>query len=229
MIPAPIQTHLDRALALLTEQYKNKPVIEGFITVQSTQAQELEQVAWDVINSRLIGSVSIYVPATLDNGESEEESLIEGASEATLLMDAQGVHLDPIGELVGEERMGRSDAAYLQAIRLRVRVNRSYGRTVDVLEAARLAATEGQAIVYREHYPASFEMVIEELPGFAAVAKSLGKARPAGVYGVLISHDWDPARTVRWGYTGDPTVGQGFPSVYSSLDYVPASAREVKP
>lgn len=53
------------------------------------------------------------------------------------LDNAEGVNLDMIGELVREQRRGREDATYRLGIRTRIRINRSHGRALDVLEVAR--------------------------------------------------------------------------------------------
>jgi hypothetical protein len=91
---------------------------------------------------------------------------------------------DKIGSLVGEPRQGRGTVEYRAAIRLRIRVNRSFGRTEDVIDVARLAAINSTP-TFDEYYPAAFEVGIANLPGGASVAKLLGQARAGGIYGVL--------------------------------------------
>jgi len=91
---------------------------------------------------------------------------------------------DKIGSLVGEPRQGRGTVEYRAAIRLRIRVNRSFGRTEDVIDVARLAAINSTP-TFDEYYPAAFEVGIANLPGGASVAKLLGQARAGSVYGVL--------------------------------------------
>jgi len=51
----------------------------------------------------------------------------------TTLENAQGVHLDQWGELVGEARDGLSDDDYRRAIRARVATNRSSGHPEDLI------------------------------------------------------------------------------------------------
>ena len=50
---------------------------------------------------------------------------------------AAGAHLDAIGRLVGEARLGKLDPDYRKAIRLRIYVNGSSGRPEDLIYVAR--------------------------------------------------------------------------------------------
>ncbi len=50
--------HADQGVALLLEQYQNKPRIEGWLRSYLDEVQELEDVAWDVLILRLIDNAS---------------------------------------------------------------------------------------------------------------------------------------------------------------------------
>lgn len=50
--------HGDQAVALLLEQYKNKPRIEGWLRSIIAEIQTLENVTWDVILLRLIDNAA---------------------------------------------------------------------------------------------------------------------------------------------------------------------------
>ena len=70
-----------------------------------------------------------------------------------MLDNAEGVQLDVLGKLVGEPRKGKEDDLYRVWITVRIRVNRSHGRGLDLLEILRLVEqTPGR---YREQYPAT--------------------------------------------------------------------------
>lgn len=56
---------------------------------------------------------------------------------ARFLSFAQGKQLDALGRLNGEDRLGRGDAAYRRAIRLRIFINGSSGRPEDLIYVAR--------------------------------------------------------------------------------------------
>ncbi len=50
---------------------------------------------------------------------------------------AEGVHLDALGRLAGEARLGRVDDVYRKAIRLRIYINGSSGRPEDLIYVAK--------------------------------------------------------------------------------------------
>jgi hypothetical protein len=95
---------------------------------------------------------------------------------------AEGVQLDALGRLVGQPRNGLSDAAYLVRIKVRVRINQSFGRPIDVIEVLQ---TLGLLGIYLTEYPvASFSIHLDsptdsavvdrELPGIIAQARAGG-------------------------------------------------------
>ena len=96
---------------------------------------------------------------------------------------AAGAQLDSLGLLVGEKRLERDDTDYRQAIRLRIRVNRSKGRIVDVIDVAILA---GDPEVPRvTEYPfLGFEVELYNTPGERYVAELLNSTRAATSKGI---------------------------------------------
>jgi len=118
------------------------------------------------------------------------------------LETATGDLLTKIGKMVGEARLGRNDDDLRVAVRLRIRVNRSNGRAVDLIAIARLAAVNGTTPHYAESYPAGWSIEIANLPGPNAVAKLLGEAKAAGTSGHLVYTPDDDTYCV-WGYDGD--------------------------
>lgn len=88
---------------------------------------------------------------------------------------------------MGEARLGRSDADYRAAIRLRVRINGSFGRTSDLVAITRLIDVNA---TYREGDEASFEIKTLDATGIGGLRSSLPDARPAGVYGILTYSTW---------------------------------------
>jgi hypothetical protein len=67
--------------------------------------------------------------------------------------------LDTLGAIVGEKRLGKSDATYRVYIRARIRINYSEGHPDDIIDVQRLV--ESTPFVYREYYPAT--VVLEYL------------------------------------------------------------------
>jgi hypothetical protein len=97
---------------------------------------------------------------------------------------ASGDLLNKLGNLVGESRLGRIDADYQAAIRLRIRVNISSGRAVDVIAVATLANAPTLPI-YVETGVAAWVLDLFGLASPATVAAKLSHTRAAGTYGVM--------------------------------------------
>lgn len=165
MIPEPILTHEEDAVELLTDRYKSKPVIEGWLRVRARRIQRLEDVVWDTIDGRL-------------------------------LSNAVGVWLDKIGEIVREPREGRGDEAYRAAIRVRILINRSKGRSIDVIAVALALDPSAK---YVETYPLGWEVSIYETDRGGAYIRALSQAKAATSYGVLLTSSWE-GELCTWGY-----------------------------
>lgn len=72
---------------------------------------------------------------------------------------AVGAQLDGIGEIVGEPRLGRTDADYRDAIEIRVSLNRSGGEPERIIEFLRRIAG-ASTVELRELYPAKLEIFV---------------------------------------------------------------------
>jgi hypothetical protein len=120
------------------------------------------------------------------------------------LDDAVGVQLEALGEIVGQDREGRTDEAYRAAIRLRIHVNRSTGRPEDVIKFGDLTLAE--TVDYTEGAIAAFTLTLVNVDQPQEIAKLLKRVKPQGVYAVLEYWGGDPADVARWGWTGDPSL-----------------------
>lgn len=103
---------------------------------------------------------------------------------------AEGVHLDLLGRIVGENRNGLSDYVYRRAIKTRVLINRSQGRIPDLIKVARMFEdmdiTGADATAYirvGEVQPARVEVRVINVPANdpAEVHKRVRAAKAAGV------------------------------------------------
>jgi hypothetical protein len=182
-VPTPITDHVAAAIARLISQFRSpKPVLHGMMESYVEQLQELEDVLWDVINHRLLD------PAP---GET---------------VGAEGVQIDVLGKIVGQPRLGLTDVAYLLAIKLKIRVNRSRGSNVDLLEILRLAMPLPKAFNYREEFINASYTYVEDISLELAftLLTSLYSARAAG-YRAILEYHTDRVDTRR--YSGhDPLV-----------------------
>jgi len=131
--------------------------------------------------------------------------------------------LDKLGAIVGVTRNGLSDADYLAVIRIKIRINRSHGWAEDIIQIASLIVS---GAIYREEYPASFELDIYGTTTsiVTALLTYLGEARSAGTEGFL-NYSLTTPVLILDSSTGhlavstalDDSVGHGFPNVLSSL------------
>ena len=187
-IPDRITNHVEAATAKFISQFRSpKPVLHGMLQSYVEQLQELEDAIWDVINYRLLD------PAP---GESH---------------GAEGVQLDVLGKIVGCARQGLSDSAYRDAIRLRIRVNRSRGSSADLLEILRLAMPSPKVFTYEELYHLASYIYVEDISVDLAITllNSLNAARAAG-YRAILEYHTDRVNTadmLLWGW--NHTAGNG--------------------
>ena len=122
---------------------------------------------------------------------------------------AFGDLLNKLGAIVGEPRLGRTDADYRAGIRLKIRVNLSSGRATDIIAVAQLAQPIGK-ITYLEGTLASFTVELLNLPSAAYVVQKLLHTRAAGTHG-LVQYTEDAGPTlildsVSGGVTGAGTL-----------------------
>jgi len=73
--------------------------------------------------------------------------------------EAVGAQLDEMGEIVGEPRLGRTDAEYRPAIELRISLNQSGGEPERIIEFLRRIAG-ADAVIYKEIWPAKIEIYV---------------------------------------------------------------------
>lgn len=126
--------------------------------------------------------------------------------EARFLATATGVHLDFLGALVGEPRLGRDDATYRAAIGLRVRSNVSQSTIADLFAIMALAWA-GAWTLHETPY-GSYRVQVRDIA--AAIHGPLGdvlsRIRPLGHEGELVYSPLPSARTMRFANAGAPGV-----------------------
>lgn len=135
---------------------------------------------------------------------------------ARLIDDAVGVHLDVLGDIVGEKRNVRDDETYRLFIRARVRINRSQGRPLDLLEVlAIIAGTTPRWFL--EHFPASLLVEFQEITEHNPVLLfgMLKDTRGGGVRLNMVAPTTAADMQFRWGDASDPAIAttpstQGF-------------------
>ena len=130
--------------------------------------------------------------------------------------------LDKLGALVGQTRDGLPDADYREAIRLRIAINKSDGRAVDIVNITNMLLTQvGASGGYLEGEEASFQIEALNATAITTVLRMLGEARPAGVYAVLNYSTWATGADLEWGSTTSAAAGV---NVWGSTTTTVASA-----
>lgn len=137
------------------------------------------------------------------------EDTVWATIEARLLASCVGVWLEAYGAIVGESRNGRSDTNYRKAIALRLLVNRSKGRAVDVVAVATLAQT---AATYREHFPGAWEVTMYDVIAAPEIIRLLAKTKAAGTYGILAASVLPSAAVFRFDHEWNLTFGFALPT-----------------
>lgn len=133
---------------------------------------------------------------------------------------AEGDQLDQLGKIVGQARDGASDDVFRARISVRVRINRSFGTALDVLEVLQLFTTAKAHL--REGSTASFVVTLDSPPEDAGMGRALpgliAETRAGGV-GALIAFPVDRVdfRTSFYGSVYSPgfNASVGYSSIYS--------------
>jgi hypothetical protein len=177
------------------------------LTLKTTHAQE----ARDRLVEQFKGKVNL--PAVLDAFSAQtqdDEAVYFDLLINRALATSVGVQLDGLGDIVGEERLGRSDDDYRLAIRAQIRKNVTSGTGDEILSIIALLTSNTHELI--EYFPAGLKIVFDdELPEDPIqLAGNLGVA--AGVRGSIeyTLVDDDITFTFADGDTSDIDSAKGF-------------------
>ncbi len=121
-----------------------------------------------------------------------------------------GDQLDGIGQIVGQERAGASDAIYRLRLKARVLLNRSSGTVPQILEIFELLVPDATGLELREYFPKSFRLEVEGAVDDATATELeniLQEARAGGTHAALITSSTAKINTFTFGGVG---ATQGF-------------------
>lgn len=164
MLPAHVTTHRADAIGRLVSQYKNKPSMESLAGIIGARSQTLEDVVWELVTLRVIGS---GVGAQLDD---------LGA----ILGEAR------------QARSDSDFRIYLAARILLNKCSGTPEQLLELFVKVLSVANPGQGVTLLEIYPAALAMVLEPTASDSmatALAILLKKARPSAINGQVI---WAP-------------------------------------
>lgn len=159
-MPAPTQdtNYVAEGNALLTSRYRNAKVTAGIVKALMLRYQEVENSLWALLNGALLAN------APMAGGPWDI--------------------YDKIGAIVGVAREGRTDAQYIPAIALQIRINRSQGLSEDLIQIVALVVT---GALYYDWPPATWEVdvFLTTVDVIAALKRYLPEASDGGVAGNL--------------------------------------------
>lgn len=161
-------------LGRLLQQFKNKPRIAALLEAWLTECQEVEDAMWDIFSRRLFQDANI----------------------PTAMLDIYGI-------IVGQERNGQSDAAYLIYITARIRTNRSGGQASDLQAITALLIPSATTISVLDYGPASVVVMVDvavtDVDPYLVMTQFLELAVAAGVEISFIWTPEAPSNTFIWG------------------------------
>lgn len=155
------------------------------IPINENHVEEGQALVLDRFKSgAVLGGI---LKALLNQVQALEDALQDITSERWLTT-AVGAQLDALGQIVGEYRDGREDEDYRFALTLRIRINRSQGRVLDIFEVLNLLAPIS-TFIYRENYPAGFE--VEQIEPLTAerlriIVRALKQTKAIATYGTFV-------------------------------------------
>ena len=149
--------------------------------------------------SRLLGLVRAGC-AQADDAETMFHEIREGHKLAT----AVGVQLDRLGALYKEQRLGRDDDTYREAIKVRASLAVN-GTPEQILGFLRFSLGMADAVYYPE-YPAGF-VIFTDSPASSGSGWILDAISPAGVQGVFGSAMLDALGQPMLDALGEPMYG----------------------
>ena len=202
MLPVKNTAHVAEGLALLTEQFKGKPVIEGILKAWLAQVQSAEDVTFEVIQSRNLQGVGVQ----LDILGSLVGETRQGRTDAE--------YAPAIGLRIQVNQSDGSTRAILDIIK----------------NFLGLYGLSDSTVVYSESQPARFRVETTTLTTVraAALLRILLQAKPAGVALEFIGNG-DPApgstgnEIIYDHVTSLPTVPRGFAHTTGLPDNVASS------
>ena len=121
-----------------------------------------------------------YVAALLSEAQTAEDAALETLL-GRFLDNAEGEQLNGLGDLVGEERLGRSDDDYRNAIRVRIFQNQASGTPEQMLTLLRLLVPDAAGVHIEEIFPAKVWFSMDSGTQPANFQALMQQAAPAAV------------------------------------------------
>ena len=180
-----IENHVEDALERRMEQWKDKPNMESFLRALFGGYQDLETVFFDLINKRLD------------------------------IFEAEGVQLDNLGKIVGQERLGFDDDFYRILILARIGINISSGEPERIISTAKLL-TKANYIHYMNLLNGEIAIGSDGVINPLTVEFLLTNLQRVAMGGTRIDYlsIYDKTEAFSVNGTNPKTIGKGFGTIY---------------
>lgn len=149
-------------------------------------------------------TIDAFVQAIVEQDQDLEASLFEVLNETTLA-NAVGQQLDNLGQVIGVEREGKTDADYRIRLAAKIALNIGSGTLPQIIDIiVNIVDDPANTIIAEENYPAEVSFETQEaITNGEEIAAIVQEAKPAGVGATFIWHEsLNPFRF--------DTAGQGF-------------------
>lgn len=184
--PAPTVDLIDTFCEKLGEDFNSQRVIRGILAGWLAPAVEIE-------------AVFLAMLAALDLETTQNPA-----------------GLEVLGAYVGESRRGRGLETFREAIKVRIRINRSRGKAEDMIEVVALLVDDFR---YLEYYPASVIVDADRPQDAALFADAMRRTKPGGVQVQSSIATVPPVNVMRYGSAVYASNGNGAGSTTSSVPY----------
>lgn len=129
---------------------------------------------------------------------------------------AEGQQLDGLGDIVGEDRRGREDAEYRDALITRIFLNSASGEPESVIRAINFLWGTGN-VEFEEIYPAKVQISLFETPATLRQLQGIRGVTPAGVGLRVLQQQIDDAPVIA-SFTETSITAEIRPPVTTLLD-----------
>jgi len=129
---------------------------------------------------------------------------------------ASGQQLDGLGDIVGEQRRGREDPEYRDALVTRIFLNSASGEPESVIRAINFLWGTGN-VEFQEIYPAKIQIALFETPATLRQLKGIRGVTPAGVGLRVLQQQIDDAPVIASALEA-AIIGEVRPALNTELD-----------
>lgn len=184
--PEPIPDFVESGCDLLIEDFRDQHLIRNILRTWLRRKLEVEGVLFAMIDALRLDTTTNLAGLAI------------------------------LGAYVGESQRGRTLEQFRQAIKVRIRINRSRGKAEDLIEIAALFVS---SFTFREYFPAAFIVTANQPADLVMLADALRRAKGAGISMQLEAATVPSDNLIKFGSALTIGLGQGAGSITSTVPY----------